>query len=79
MNLAEAKAALEALPGVLEVTAFVVPENARFDIRCTSSNFLPKETVSGILEIHDMLGGSPGWHVAFTVSAGLWTPDGVAA
>jgi len=79
MNLCEAKAALLALPGVHEVTAFVMPECVRFDIRCTSSNLLPKETVSRILEIHDMLGGGPGWHVAFTVSAGLRMPDGAAS
>lgn len=74
MTLDEAKAAIEALPGVHEVTEFVLPENVRFDIRCTSSNFLPRETVWRILEIHEVLGGSPGWHVAFTVSAGLRMP-----
>ena len=79
MNLAEAQAALETLPGVHEVTAFVMPECVRFDIRCTSSNLLPKETVSRILEIHDILGGGPGWHVAFTVSAELRMPDGAAS
>ncbi|HUW11992.1 MAG TPA: hypothetical protein VM537_19860 [Anaerolineae bacterium] len=74
MTLAEAQAAIESLPGVHEVTAFVMPECVRFDIRCTSSNLLPKETVSRILEIHDTLGGGSGWHVAFTVSAGLRMP-----
>ena len=77
--LDEAKLAIAALPGVHEVTAFVMPECVRFDIRCTSSNFLPKKTVLGILEIHDTLGGGPGWHVAFTVSAGLRIPDWAAA
>ena len=79
MTLAEAKAAPGALPGVHAVTAFVMPECVRFDICCTSSNFLPKETVLGILEIHDMLGGGPGWHVAFTVSAGLRMPGWAAS
>jgi len=80
MTLDDAKAHLEALPGVYEATMLVVrdnpdmPRHVRLHIRCGGQGFLPKETVLHILEIHDMLGGGAGWHVAFTVSAGLRMP-----
>ena len=52
MTLDEAKAILEALPGVYEVTEFVVrddlamPEYVRFDIRCANPDLL--ETIQDI-------------------------------
>jgi len=54
MTLAEAKAAIEALPGVHEVTEFVVrddlakPEYVRFNIYCTNPDLL--ETLRDIQE-----------------------------
>ena len=54
MTLAKTKAALEALPGVHEVTEFVVrddlakPEYVRFNIYCTNPDLL--ETLRDIQE-----------------------------
>jgi len=54
MNLDEAKVALEALPGVHEVSVFVVrddlakSEYVRFNIRCASPDLL--ETIQSIQE-----------------------------
>jgi len=54
MTLAEAKTALEALPGVHEVTEFVVsddlamPVYVRFNIYCTNPDLL--ETIRSIQE-----------------------------
>ena len=56
MNLDEAKVALEALPGVHEVSVFVVrddlskPEYVRFNIYCASPDLLPEETLRDIQE-----------------------------
>ena len=54
MTLAETKAALEALPGVHEVTEFIVrddlgkPEYVRFNVHCTNPDLL--ETLRSIQE-----------------------------
>ena len=56
VNLTEAKAALKALPGIYEVTEFVVrddlakPEYVRFNIYCASPDLLPEETLWDIQE-----------------------------
>jgi len=77
MTLAEAKAALEGLPGVHEVTEFIVrddlakPEYVRFTVRCASPDLLPEETRRGIQEIQEKLDSDPDCYVTITVSAGL--------
>jgi len=80
MTLAEAKAALEVLPGVHEVTEFVVrddlakPEYVRFTVRCASPDLLPEETRRGIQEIQDALEKELDCYVIVTVSVGLRMP-----
>ena len=80
MNLDEAKVALEALPGVHEVSAFVVrddlamPVYVRFTVRCASPDLLPEETRRGIIEIQENLERDPDCYVTITVSAGLRMP-----
>ena len=57
MTLAEAKTALESLPGVHEVTEFVVrddldamPVYVRLNIYCTNPDLLPEDTLRDIHE-----------------------------
>ncbi|HUV93899.1 MAG TPA: hypothetical protein VMX14_03600 [Anaerolineae bacterium] len=81
MTLAEAKAALEALPGVQEVTEFVVhddlamPVYAHLDVRCADPYLLPEETRQTIREIHDALERDLGYMVFITMSGSLWMPE----
>jgi len=85
MTLAEAKAALGVLPGVHEVTEFVVrddlamPEYVRLTVRCTSPDLLPEETRQGIQEIQEKLDSDPDCYVTITVSADLRMPDWAAS
>ena len=81
MTLDEAKAALESLPGVHEVSAFVIrddldamPVYVRLSVRCASPDLLPDETRRGIQEIQETLERDLDCYVAFTVSAGLRMP-----
>jgi len=85
MTLDEAKAAIEALPGVHEVTEFIVrddlakPEYVRFTARCASPDLLPEETRRGIQEIRDALEKELDCYVIVTVSAGLRMPEWAAS
>jgi len=85
MTLDEAKAAIKTLPGVHEVTEFVVrdglakPEYVRFTVRCASPDLLPDETRRGIQEIQENLDSDPDCYVTITLSAGLRMPDWAAS
>ena len=80
MTLDEAKAAVESLPGVHEVTEFVVrdelamPEYVSFNIRCASPDLLSEKTLQGVQEIQETLEHDLDCYVDFTVSAGLRMP-----
>ena len=82
MTLDDAKAQLEALPGVYEVNTFVRrshpdgrPEGVKFTIHCRSPEILPEQTRLGILGVRDALERELGCLVAVIVSAGLRMPD----
>jgi len=82
MNPSEAKAAIEALPGVDEVTEFVVrdaldamPVYAHLDVRCADPYLLPEETRQTIREIHDALERDLRYMVFITMSGSLWLPE----
>ena len=94
MTLDEAKAAIEALPGVHEVTEFVVrdeldaiPVYMRLEVRWLYAptyvapivSFLPEETRRGIQVIQENLDSDPDCYVTITVSAGLRMPGWAAS
>jgi len=91
MTLDDAKAQLEALPGVYEVRTGVgrstfdslfddaKPDYVLFAVRIASPEIVPEETRQGILRIQDTLERQLGCVVSVSVSAGLRMPDGAAS
>lgn len=82
MSLDEAKASLEALPGVYEVNTFIArrgpdvrPEHVKICVHCRSPEILPEETRQGILRVHSTLERELGCVVSLAVSAGLRMPS----
>ena len=92
MTLDDAKAQLEALPGVYDVSVMLRVGHSAFDslfdgaepdfvtwcVRVASPEILPEETRQGILRIREALESELGCVVSFAVSAGLRMPDWAA-
>lgn len=86
MTLDDAKTQLEALPGVYDVSMFVVrsgsdarPELVQINVHIASPALFPEETRQGILRIQSTLESELGCFVSFAVSAGLRMPDWAAS
>jgi len=84
MTLDDAKAQLEALPGLYEVSRALElgpslfsakPLFVQFCVRIASPEILPEETRQGILRIRETLESELGCPVSVSVSAGLRMPD----
>ena len=86
MSLNEAKAVIEALPGVHEVAEFVVrdaliamPVYAHLDIRCADPYLLPEEARQTIREIDVALEHDLSYVVFITMNGSLWLPGWAAS
>jgi len=88
MTLDDAKASLEALPGVYDVSVMLTeghwafdslfdgakPDYVQFCVCCASPEILPEETRQSILRIQKTLERELGCFVSVSVSAGLRMP-----